>query len=107
MSKSFKELGLNENIIKGLEGQGITSPTEIQELTMGIGLENKDLIGEAHTGSGKTLAFLCPIFQKINTDKREMQALVLAPTHELVMQIEAQVKLLAKNSEMPVTSLTI
>lgn len=105
--KSFKELGLNDNIIDGLKLQGITEPTEIQELTIPQILENKDVIGEAHTGSGKTLAFVAPIFQKLNTEKREMQCLILAPTHELVMQIEAQVKLLAENSKMPVTSLSI
>ena len=105
--KSFKELNLNENIIKALELQGITSPTEIQALAIPAILENKDIIGEAHTGSGKTLAFVAPLFQKINTEKREMQGLILAPTHELVMQIEAQIKLLAKNSEIPVTSLSI
>ena len=105
--KSFKELGLNDNIIDGLKLQGITEPTEIQELTIPQILENKDVIGEAHTGSGKTLAFVAPIFQKLNTDKREMQCLILAPTHELVMQIEAQVKLLAENSKIPVTSLSI
>ena len=105
--KSFKELGLNEQIIKGLEIQGILEPTEIQSLSIPEILENKDVIGEAHTGSGKTLAFVAPIFQKVNTDKREMQALILAPTHELVMQIETQIKLLSKNSEIPVTSLSI
>ena len=105
--KSFKELGLNENIIEGLKLQGITEPTEIQVLTIPEILENKDVIGEAHTGSGKTLAFVAPIFQKVDTSKREMQCLILAPTHELVMQIEAQVKLLAENSKMPVTSLSI
>lgn len=105
--KSFKELGLNDNIIDGLKLQGITEPTEIQELTIPEILENKDVIGEAHTGSGKTLAFVAPIFQKLNTEKREMQCLILAPTHELVMQIETQVKLLAENSKMPVTSLSI
>lgn len=107
MKKSFLELGLNEKIVEGLNKQGITEPTEIQELTTPSILENKDVIGEAHTGSGKTLAFVAPIFNKLNTEKREMQALVLAPTHELVMQIEAQIKLLATNSEIPVTSLTI
>lgn len=105
--KSFKELGLNENIINGLELQGITTPTEIQSLCISEILENKDVIGEAHTGSGKTLAFLTPIFQKLNTEKREMQALILCPTHELVMQIENQIKLLATNSKIPVTSVTI
>ena len=105
--KSFKDLGLNENIIEGLRLQGITEPTEIQSLSIPEVLENRDVIGEAHTGSGKTLAFVAPLFQKIDTSKREMQCLILAPTHELVMQIESQVKLLAENSKIPVTSLTI
>ena len=105
--KTFKELGLNDNIIDGLKIQGILEPTEIQELCIPEVLNNKDVIGEAHTGSGKTLAFVAPIFQKIDTSKREMQVLILAPTHELVMQIEAQVKLLAENSKIPVTSLSI
>lgn len=105
--KTFNELGLNETIIDGLKIQGIEVPTEIQELCIPEVLNNKDVIGEAHTGSGKTLAFVAPIFQKIDTSKREMQALILAPTHELVMQIEAQVKLLSENSKMGVTSLSI
>ena len=105
--KTFKELGLNDNIIEGLKIQGIEMPTEIQGLCIPEVLNNKDVIGEAHTGSGKTLAFVAPIFQKIDTSKREMQVLILAPTHELVMQIEAQIKLLAENSKIPVTSLSI
>ncbi|MDD6794779.1 MAG: DEAD/DEAH box helicase [Clostridiaceae bacterium] len=104
---TFKDLGLNDNIIEGLKKQGIAEPTDIQELVIPEALQNKDIIGQSHTGSGKTLAFVTPIFQKIDTSKREMQALILAPTHELVMQIEAQIKLLAKNSELPVTSLSI
>ena len=107
MNMSFNELNLNTNIIEGLKLQGITSPTEVQKLTIPKALENIDIIAESHTGSGKTLAYLCPIFQKINADKKEMQAIVLAPTHELVMQIDAQIKLLAKNSNMNITSLTI
>lgn len=104
---SFNELNLNPNIIEGLKLQEITSPTEIQSLTIKEALENLDIIAEAHTGSGKTLSYICPIIQKINIEKKEMQAIILAPTHELVMQIDAQIKLLAKNSNMNVTSLTI
>ncbi|MEG0641177.1 MAG: DEAD/DEAH box helicase [Clostridium sp.] len=104
--KSFIDLGLDNKIIHSLEGQGITDPTEIQYLTIPSILENKDVIGKAHTGSGKTLAYLCPIFQRINTEKREMQALVLAPSHELVMQIASVVKSLS-NEEVPVTSLAV
>jgi superfamily II DNA/RNA helicase len=107
MNKTFNELNLTSNIIEGLEKQGITIPTDIQALTIPEALLNKDIIAESHTGSGKTLAFVAPIMQKINAEKREMQAIILAPTHELVMQIESQIKLLSSNSNMPVTSLTI
>lgn len=61
---SFNELNLNPNIIEGLKLQGITSPTEIQSLTIKEALENLDIIAEAHTGSGKTLSYICPIFKK-------------------------------------------
>ena len=105
--KSFKELGLNDSIISGLYKQNITIPTHIQNLVIPEILNNKDIIGESHTGSGKTLAFVSPLFQKIDYSKKELQVLILAPTHELVMQIENQVKLLAKNSEIPVTSLAV
>lgn len=105
--KSFKELGLNENIINALKIQGITEPTTIQELCIPEVLNNKDLIGESHTGSGKTLAFVAPLFNKIDPSKKELQALLLAPTHELVIQINDQIKLLAKNSEINISSLPI
>ena len=72
MNKSFNELNLNSNIVEGLKLRGITSPTEVQESTIPKALENIDIIAESHTGSGKTLAYLCPIFQKINTEKKEM-----------------------------------
>ncbi len=107
MSTSFKELLLNDGLITGLEKQGITVPTAIQVLTIPAFLEGKDLIVESHTGSGKTLAFLLPLFQKINVSKKETQALILAPTHELVMQIHAQIGLLATNSGFPMTSTPI
>lgn len=107
MNKSFKELNLNSNIINGLKKQGITEPTTIQSSCIIPAIENKDIIGESYTGSGKTLAYLLPLFEKIDTSKREMQALVLAPTHELALQIENQIKLLAKNSEVAMTSLSI
>lgn len=107
MNKSFNELNINNSIVAGLEKQNITIPTDIQETAIPFALKNKDIIAEAHTGTGKTLAFLIPIFEKINVEKREMQAIILAPTHELVMQIESQIKLLSNNSNMNVTSLSI
>ncbi|MEG6523560.1 DEAD/DEAH box helicase [Desulfotomaculum sp. 1211_IL3151] len=101
---TFAEIGLNEKLIEGLNKGGIAEPTEIQAKTIPLLLQNKDLIGQSQTGSGKTLAYLLPIFQKIDRDKREMQAIILAPTHELAMQINQEIKKLAENSGLPVTS---
>ena len=107
MNKSFNELNINQSIVMALKKQNITTPTGIQETSIPFALENKDIIAEAHTGTGKTLAFLIPIFEKINLEKREMQAIILAPTHELVVQIESQIKLLATNSHIDIKSLSI
>ncbi|MBL4936419.1 DEAD/DEAH box helicase [Clostridium sp. YIM B02515] len=103
----FEELGLSLNLIDGLKKEGITEPTDIQEKVIPLALENKDIIGQSQTGSGKTLAYLLPIFQRIQADKREMQAIILAPTHELVMQIDSVIKSLSENSGAAVTSAAI
>lgn len=107
MTTTFEELGLNPNLIEGLKKEGITEPTSIQTQAIPLALENKDIIGQSITGSGKTLAYLLPIFQRIHTDKREMQAIILAPTHELVMQIFNVAKFLSQDSGLPVTSTSI
>lgn len=107
MSLSFETLNLNPSLIEGLAKQNITTPTTIQAEAIPVILSRQDVIAQSHTGSGKTLAFVTPLFQMIDSSKREMQVLILAPTHELVMQIDAQIKLLAANSGEPVTSTTI
>ncbi|MEF9951494.1 MAG: DEAD/DEAH box helicase [Clostridium sp.] len=104
--KTFKELGLNDYIVKCLNDNGITEPKMIQELSIEHILEGKDLIGKSHTGSGKTLAYVCPIVQSLDTSKRQMQTLILAPTHELVMQILSVVKTFS-SEEFPLTSLGV
>lgn len=105
--KIFNQLVTNEKLIKGLVKQNITEPTKVQSLTIEKIRENKDLLVNSETGSGKTLAYLLPMFEKIDTTMRETQVLVLAPTHELVMQIANQSKLLAENSNMDVTTFAI
>lgn len=105
--KKFNQLVINEKLIKGLVKQNITEPTKVQSLTIEKIRENKDLLVNSETGSGKTLAYLLPMFEKIDTTMRETQVLVLAPTHELVMQIANQSKLLAENSNMDVTTFAI
>lgn len=107
MVKSFNELGLNPKLVDGLKKRNIVEPTAIQSGTIPFALENKDIIGESQTGSGKTLAYLLPIFERINTEKREVQALILAPTHELAMQIDREIQLLSESSNMGVTSAPI
>lgn len=104
MATSFEEIGLKENLINGLKKNGITEATEIQFKSIPFAMENRDIIGESETGSGKTLAYLLPLFEKVDYSKKEMQAVILAPTHELVMQINNEIKNLAENSELPVTS---
>ncbi len=107
MDNTFDKLGLMPQLVEGLKKQGIMEPTSVQLAAIPAALENKDIIGQSPTGSGKTLAFLLPIFQRVDGGKREMQAIILAPTHELVMQIEKQAKLLAQSSGLPVTSTAI
>lgn len=107
MEYGFEELGLSSDLAEGLKMQGITLPTDVQSRTIPPALKNMDIICRSQTGSGKTLAYLLPLFQKIDSNKKEMQAIVLAPTHELVMQIERQVKLLSGNSGKNVTSASI
>jgi ATP-dependent RNA helicase DeaD len=107
MATTFEDLGLNSNLISGLAKENINEPTEIQARTIPLALMNKDIIGQSQTGSGKTLAYLLPNFQKIDSGKKEMQTIILAPTHELVMQIDKQIKSLAENSAIHITSAAI
>ena len=106
MNKSY-DINLDFNLTKALQKQGIKSLNKIQSLVYDDIKDHKDLIVQAQTGSGKTLAYLLPLFQKIDTSKRETQVLILAPTHELSMQIVNQVKLLSENSGINVTTLPL
>ena len=88
---TFIELGIDKNFVKGLKELGIVSPTEIQEKSIHLLLNSKnDFIGLAHTGTGKTAAYGLPILTSINNDSSNIQALILAPTRELVQQIKKQ-----------------
>lgn len=107
MSTSFHKLGIESNLVEALKKASIIDPTDIQASVIPSALLNRDIIGQSQTGSGKTLAYLLPIFQRVDSSKREMQAIVLAPTHELVMQIEKVIKMLSENSGVPITSATV
>lgn len=107
MINTFENLGLNLNLVEALKKDSITVPTEIQNEAIPKALLNKDIIGESETGSGKTLVYLLSLFQKIDSSKREMQAIILCPTHELAMQIDKESKNLADKSGILVKSVAI
>lgn len=84
----FQSLGLQQSILKAIEDLGFENPTDIQSKTIPILLnEETDLVALAQTGTGKTAAFGFPIIQNIDTEERTTQALILAPTRELCLQI--------------------
>ncbi|GGW40446.1 DEAD/DEAH box helicase [Arenibacter certesii] len=90
---TFKDLGIIEPILKALAAEGYTKPTPIQEQSIPILLNGKDLLGCAQTGTGKTAAFSIPIIQQLVTDRdasqhqRKIRTLVVTPTRELAIQI--------------------
>ncbi len=88
MSTQFSQLGIIAPLLKSLTESEISVPTDIQQKTIPLFLNNKeDLVGLAKTGTGKTAAFGLPLLQLIDKDKTYIQALVLAPTRELGQQI--------------------
>lgn len=104
---TFNQLGLDENLVNALKIQGIVEPTAIQDQAIPVILAGSDVLGQSETGTGKTLAYLLPIFQKIDISKRETQAMILTPTHELAIQIQREAETLSQNSGLAVTSTAI
>ena len=94
---NFEDLGLSPQLAKVLPELGFVLPTEIQKEAIPLLIDNDcDFIGLANTGTGKTAAFGLPLLNAIDTDKRHVQALVVAPTRELCQQIANQLVAFAK-----------
>src|SRR5688500_17371629 len=92
----FRALGLGDNIFKAIQEAGYTEPTPIQAAAIPLVLAGHDLIGVAQTGTGKTAAFTLPLLTLMaqappQAGRRKTRALVMAPTRELVVQIEENV----------------
>jgi ATP-dependent RNA helicase DeaD len=86
--KSFEALGLSKGLVESVQLLGFEVPTPIQEKAIPVLLEgNRDFVGLAQTGTGKTAAFGLPMLDLIDEKSRDTQALVLAPTRELCLQI--------------------
>lgn len=89
---TFESFSFNPDLQEGLVSMGFKKPTPIQQQAIPVILEGKDLIACAQTGTGKTAAFLLPIMEHIlRSPKRHLNALIIAPTRELVLQIDQQV----------------
>ncbi|MBY3623662.1 DEAD/DEAH box helicase [Acinetobacter sp. CUI P1] len=84
---SFAAIGIQEDLVTRLSEFGINAPSPVQEQTIPLLLEGRDVIAASQTGTGKTLAYLLPLLQTINPEQKVVQKLVLAPTQELAMQI--------------------
>lgn len=84
---TFADLGLHPSILAAITAVGYEEPSPIQAQSIPVILGGHDMIGQAQTGTGKTAAFALPILSKIDPAKREPQALILAPTRELALQV--------------------
>ncbi|MBN2843078.1 MAG: DEAD/DEAH box helicase [Sedimentisphaerales bacterium] len=93
---TFESLNLSAKVLKAIAAVGYETPTTIQALTIPPLLEGRDLMGQAQTGTGKTAAFALPILSKINAKSKSPQAIVLAPTRELAIQVAEAFQTYAK-----------
>jgi ATP-dependent RNA helicase DeaD len=93
----FSDLNLGEPLLKALNDVGYESPSPIQAATIPLLLDNHDVLGQAQTGTGKTAAFALPVLARIDIKQTTPQALVLAPTRELAIQVAEAFQTYAKH----------
>ena len=99
----FTELGLKDEVLKGITDQHFEEAFPIQEAVIPVLLSGRDVVGQAHTGSGKTAAFALAMLQEIQP-KNGIQGLIMAPTRELAMQISDEVKKFGKYTGIKVAT---
>ena len=100
----FKDLGLSDDVLKGISDQGFEDAFPIQEAAIPVLLSGRDVVGQAHTGSGKTAAFSLSMLQQIQP-KKGIQGLVMAPTRELAMQIADEIKKFGKHTGIRIATI--
>ena len=111
--KTFRDLGLGDNITRQLAAMGAAAPFPIQAATIPDVLAGKDVLGRGKTGSGKTIAFGAPLVERLMENNggkgrvqgRKPRALILAPTRELAMQIDRTVQPIARSVGMFTTTI--
>ncbi len=99
--KTFEDLGLSEPLLRALQEVGFSRATKIQAAVIPLALAGKDILGQAKTGSGKTAAFGLPLLQQAEPGV-EFQAFILAPTRELAQQIAAELRDLARHTDLQI-----
>lgn len=100
----FASLGLRNSVLKGLADMGFSKPTMIQAKMIPVAITGRDVLGQAKTGTGKTAAFGLPLIHMCGKDT-QFQALILAPTRELAIQITEEINELAKHT--PIRAVTL
>lgn len=92
----FSDLNLSSELLHAIDDLGFESPSEVQEASIPIILEGRDVLAQAQTGTGKTASFGIPIIEGMEENAKDLQALVLVPTRELARQVSEELKKLAK-----------
>ncbi|PRO65125.1 DEAD/DEAH box helicase [Alkalicoccus urumqiensis] len=98
MEHNFERFRIRPELIQALQEQNISKPTEIQERLIPSVLRGVDVIGKSQTGTGKTLAFVLPLLTMIDTERKETQVIITAPTRELARQLFEVVSLYAEHT---------
>ena len=105
MSLTFEDLGISEQRLAQLEKLGFTTPTNIQEQAIPQLLSGRDVVGQSQTGTGKTAAFSLPILERLDPTQKVVQAVVLAPTRELAIQVHSAVSEFVGNQRLKVLAI--
>ncbi|MCH9003234.1 MAG: DEAD/DEAH box helicase, partial [Planctomycetes bacterium] len=104
LPKAFAELGIETRFLQALRKMGFVDPTDIQKSMIPLALEGRDILGQARTGTGKTAAFGLPILQQLEPSGR-LQAMCLAPTRELAVQVTSELRRLAEFTDLHIVAI--
>lgn len=90
-NKKFEGMSLSKDVIRGIEAMGFEELSPIQKEAIPVVMAGKDIIGQAQTGTGKTAAFGIPMLEKVDTNSKRVQQIVLCPTRELSIQVAKEI----------------
>src|SRR5512139_708449 len=102
--RTFSSFSLSPETLRSVEAKGYETPTPVQEDTIPLALAGKDLVVQSRTGTGKTAAFGIPLVEKIDAAKGSVQAVVLAPTRELALQVAQEIVEIGRGRAVKVLS---